>query len=86
LSKRAEQAQKDVASQVFDSKYRAMSTAAFALNGAASGLASLNVQVPESQRTASASSEPFSRFRRGLEQAQQNLTTACGEFQPLPGK
>jgi len=77
---RADQAQKDVASQVFDPKYRAVSTAAFALQGAASGLASLNAQVPTAQRGASAAVEPFSRFRRGLEQAQQNLTAACGEF------
>ena len=86
LAKRAEQAQTDVAARVFPSEYRAMSSAAFAVHGAAASLASLNAQVPEPQRTALAASEPFRKFRSGLAGAQQLLDSACQDFETRDSK
>jgi outer membrane murein-binding lipoprotein Lpp len=77
LAERAEAAQKAALSQAFDPKYRPLTSASFALAGAATSLASINAQVSSDQRSAVASSAPFLTFKQGLAQAQADLASAC---------
>jgi len=80
LARRADEAQQSVLSRSFDAKYRPLTSAAFGLQGAAFSLASITEQVPQEQRRALASSEPFNNYRQSLSKAQRDLAKVCDAF------